>query len=72
MVAPQGAVVYLDGVLIEDWEWLSELAYQVARLEVEAGSHHVQSVGDLGFGITSYGYAPYTSYLLPGGMNFLR
>ncbi|MEE2829984.1 MAG: IgGFc-binding protein [Myxococcota bacterium] len=72
IVAPQGAVVYLDGVLIEDWEWLSEIAYQVARIEVEAGSHHVQSVGEIGFGITSYGYAPYTSYLLPGGMNFLR
>ena len=25
--------------------------------------------GDEGFGITSYGHAPYASYLFPGGMN---
>jgi len=72
LAAPKGAAVYLDGQLIEAWEATSAAGHKVARLEAEPGSHHIESVGGVGFGITSYGYASYTSYLLPGGMNFLR
>lgn len=72
LVSQAGADIYLDGTQIEDWESVSETGHQVARIEVEPGSHHIESVGGEGFGITSYGYASYTSYLLPGGMNFFR
>lgn len=72
LAAPASASVYLDGQLIVDWDDLLEIGHKVARLEVSAGSHHIESVDGVGFGITSYGYASYTSYLLPGGMNFLR
>jgi hypothetical protein len=72
VAAPRGTEVYLDGVVIDNWEDIDETAYAVARVEIEAGAHRVESVDNEGFGITSYGYAPYTSYLHPGGMNFLR
>ena len=71
-VAVEGTAVYLDGVLVEDWEAVPGTGHQVARIELAPGSHHVESVDSVGFGITAYGYASYTSYLLPGGMNFLR
>ena len=72
LAAPSNASVYLDGQLVEEWAEISEVGHKVARLEVVPGSHHIESVDGVGFGITSYGYASYTSYLLPGGMNFLR
>ncbi len=72
VAAPDGAEVYLDGLIIEGWEAVEDADYVVARIELEPGPHRVESVDDVGFGITSYGYAAYTSYLHPGGMNFLR
>ena len=72
VVAPEGAAVFLDGLEITDWDEVAGTSYQVARVQIEPGGHRAESVGDVGFGITSYGYASYTSYLYPGGMNFLR
>jgi hypothetical protein len=72
VVAPIDADVYLDGLLIEGWESIASTGFKVTRLTVEPGGRRVESVGGVGFGITSYGYASYTSYLYPGGMNFLR
>ena len=72
LAAPSAAAVYLDGMLVVDWEPIEGTGHRVARIEVDAGSHHIERVDGLGFGITSYGYASYTSYLPPGGMNFLR
>lgn len=72
LVAPTGTAVYLDGVELNGWEPISGTDFSVLRWEIDAGSHRLESVGDVGFGLTSYGYALYTSYLYPGGMNFLR
>jgi len=72
VVAPDGTEIYLDGFLVEEFDRIDGTPYSVARIAVEAGAHRVESVDDAGFGITSYGYAAYTSYLHPGGMNFLR
>ncbi|MCP4868494.1 MAG: hypothetical protein GY898_07225 [Proteobacteria bacterium] len=72
VVAPDGAEIYLDGLIIDTWEEIDDAAFSVARIELEPGAHRVESVDDEGFGITSYGYAAYTSYFHPGGMNFLR
>ena len=44
----------------------------MARITVEGGPHRIESLEGAPFGITSYGYADFTSYLTPGGMNFVR
>ena len=72
VVAPAGTRVFLDGDEILTWAEIDGIPYEVARISLQPGAHDVASVGDVGFGITSYGYAAYTSYLHPGGMNFLR
>jgi len=39
----------------------------VARVPVLAGQHSLS--GAKGFGIVVYGFAPYTSYMYPGGLD---
>lgn len=72
VVATTGTTVRLDGVSISGWQEITGTTYSVARVSVSAGSHSMESDDGSGFGITTYGYAPYTSYLYPGGLNFLR
>mgnify|MGYP000462597705 FL=1 len=72
VVAPAGTQIFLDGLLIEEWEPIGGSTYVAARVLIDPGSHHIESVDDVGFSITSYGYASFTSYLHPGGLNFLR
>ncbi len=72
LVAPRETRVYLDGTELTGWEPVPDSDQAVLRWSLEPGSHRLESVGDVGFGLTSYGYAVYTSYLYPGGMNFLR
>jgi hypothetical protein len=72
LVAPLSTAVYLDGTELAGWEPIPDSDFAVLRWEVDPGSHRLESVADVGFGLTSYGYAQYTSYLYPGGMNFLR
>jgi hypothetical protein len=69
VVAPTGVDVNLDGFALAGWEPIGSTGYQVVRQPVQPGAHELKSVGDVGFGITSYGYASFTSYLYPGGMN---
>jgi len=70
--APGDARVFLDGFEIVSWEPVEGTAWVAARVPLEPGAHRLQSVDDVGFGITAYGYGFCTSYLYPGGMNFLR
>ncbi|MCO4773542.1 MAG: IgGFc-binding protein [Deltaproteobacteria bacterium] len=72
VVATSGTTVLLDGAQIGGWETIGSTGYSVARVSLNAGSHHIESQDLSGFGITTYGYASYTSYLYPGGLNFLR
>ena len=72
LVAPLDTQVYLDGSELAGWEAVPDSLFAVLRWELGPGPHRLESVGDVGFGLTSYGYALYTSYLYPGGMNFLR
>lgn len=72
VVAPDGTTIELDGSPISGWTAIGTTGFSVARVPVGAGAHHMQSVGNVGFGITTYGYAEYTSYLYPGGLNFGR
>jgi len=72
VVRPAGDEVELDGGAISGWEAIGSTGFEVARVPVNAGSHSISARNDVGFGITTYGYAEYTSYLFPGGMNFGR
>jgi hypothetical protein len=69
IVAPSGAAVTLDGAAVTAWTPIGSSGYSVARLPLVPGSHLAEGEGEEGFGIMAYGYAPYTSYLFPGGMN---
>ncbi|MCK9460529.1 MAG: IgGFc-binding protein [Proteobacteria bacterium] len=69
IIAPADAEVTLDGSPVGGWAGIGSTGYRVARVPLTAGSHLAEAEGDVGFGITAYGYAPYTSYLFPGGMN---
>jgi hypothetical protein len=72
IVAPGGATILLDGVAVTGWAPIFDAGFNVARIPVDSGSHHIESTDGTRFGITTYGYAAYTSYLYPGGMNFGR
>jgi len=72
VVANSGTNVLLDGNPIGNWETIGSTGYSVSRVAIAAGAHHISSQDQSGFGITTYGYASYTSYLYPGGLNFLR
>jgi hypothetical protein len=72
VVAPTGTPVLLDGTPITTWSSIGSSGYDAARVSVAPGSHRVVSDDGATFGITAYGYAQYTSYLYPAGLNLLR
>ena len=72
VVVPQGAAIELDGSPVSGFSAIGSTGYEVARVSLDAGSHHIESATGVTFGITTYGYANYTSYLYPGGLNFTR
>lgn len=72
VVAEDGAVVLLDGAPLAGWQSIGATGFSAARVSVTPGSHHIESEEMARFGITTYGYALYTSYLYPGGLNFTR
>ncbi len=72
VVAPTGTNIELDGSAVTGFSAIGGTGYEVARVEIDPGAHHIESTGGTGFGITTYGYASYTSYLYPGGLNFTR
>ena len=72
LVAPAGAAIELDGVAVSGWAAIGASGYEVVRVPVTAGAHGVVSTDGSVFSVTSYGYAPWTSYLLPGGLHLGR
>jgi len=72
VVAITDTVVLLDGQAVTGWSPVASTGFSVARIQTSDGSHHIESADGSGFGITAYGYARYTSYLVPGGLNLLR
>ena len=69
VVAPAGASITLDGTAIPPSEFqpIGGSGYGVARHKITGGVHTMK--GDQNFGIVVYGYASYTSYMYPGGLN---
>ena len=69
MIAPLNATITLDGAVVSSGEFhaIGSSGWAVARHPVAGGTHHVD--GSANFGIVVYGYASYTSYMYPGGLN---
>jgi hypothetical protein len=67
VVARQGQVVLLDGGLLRGFHPVQGTRMAVARAPIEAGEHSIESAET--FGIVVYGYAAYTSYMVPGGLD---
>lgn len=69
VVAEPGANITIDGTPIDAGRFtaIGNSGYSVARVQVSGGAHSMK--GDKNFGIVVYGYASYTSYMYPGGLN---
>jgi hypothetical protein len=73
VTAPMGATVTLDGGAPLTLVPIGGSGYGLARVQAlglgpgNDGNHNIQ--GNMGFGITVYGYGQYTSYWYPGGLN---
>lgn len=68
VIAPKDAVLALDGQPVTaTFAPIGSSGYGVARIKVKGGNHTI--TGDVGFGLLVYGYAAYTSYMYPGGLN---
>lgn len=67
VIAPNGAPVTIDDLPITRWEPIEGTELAAARVAVSAGQHRMSSA--VPFGITVYGYAPFTSYMYPGGLD---
>ena len=65
IVAFEGDDVRMDGRPIDAWEALPP--FVVARVRMSPGTHRLEA--SRGAGLTLYGVAPFTSYLLPGGLD---
>jgi len=76
ITAPTGATVMLDGVAVTNWQPIGTSGWQLARITPLGagpgadGNHNI--TGDMGFGISVYGYGQDTSYWYPGGMDLNR
>jgi hypothetical protein len=70
IVGPMRGEVLLDGEPIDSWEPIAGSDYRVARVPIASGAHTLDAAE--GAGLTLYGLAPYTSYLLPGGLDVER
>ena len=64
------AEVRLDGVALDGFVAIGASGYERRRVSVSEGSHRIE--GDGRFSITAYGYAQYTSYWYPAGLDLLR
>jgi len=70
VIAPQGALVTLDGAAVGGFLPIGGTGYNVARVLLSnAGNGNHSVLSDASVGITVYGYGQYTSYWYPGGLN---
>lgn len=67
VIAPSGAPISLDDRAISTWTPIEGTDLATARVSVSAGQHRM--TGAATFGITAYGYATFTSYAYPGGLD---
>jgi hypothetical protein len=66
---PADAQIYLDDLPITPQLEDSVNGMRTARLRISTGVHAIR--GERPFGLYVYGFGTYTSYLVPGGMDFV-
>lgn len=69
LVSQISARVILDDEEIDGWTEIQDTPYQVFRARLTPGPHSAWSDTGDPFGLVAYGYASYTSYLYPGGLD---
>jgi hypothetical protein len=71
LLAPAEATVSLDGAVVDlsDGSPVGDSDLRGSRLQVAAGAHRIES--DQLVGLVVHGYASYTSFMLPGGLDFV-
>ena len=67
VIGLNGQVVLLDGRLVSGFTPIDGTKMATARVPISGGEHRVESPQPVG--IVVYGYAPYTSYMMPGGLD---
>jgi hypothetical protein len=67
---PTGGQIYLDGAPITAMLTTSAAPMSTARIRIPTGPHEIH--GDHPFALYVYGFGSYTSYMVPGGMDFVH
>jgi hypothetical protein len=67
VVAHEGSTVLIDGRVIGGFATIEGTQMVVGRVRVDEGPHIIESSAVFGF--VAYGFAPYTSYMVPGGLD---
>ena len=67
IIARSKQLVLLDGRAVSGFAAIEGTKMSTARVPVMGGEHRVESEQTIG--IVVYGYAPYTSYMMPGGLD---
>jgi hypothetical protein len=67
VVAMRDQQVLLDGRTLTGFEPVEGTPFASTNVRVRSGAHHLSSL--LPFGATVYGFASYTSYMYPGGLD---
>lgn len=67
VIAPDGLRVVLDRTVVTNWSPITGTGWSHASVRIQPGVHRIDAT--LPFGVSVYGYASYTSYLVPGGLD---
>lgn len=70
IIASAEARVELDAQVVGGFRAAEGTGYSIARIGLTAGVHRISS--SFPVGVQVYGYAPYTSYLVPGGLDLIE
>lgn len=67
IIAHENQIVLIDGRVVTGFNPIESTPLVSARVPVSGGQHTLES--NATFGVSVYGYAVYTSYMLPGGLD---
>jgi hypothetical protein len=67
VIAPVDGAVEIDGEPVTGFQPVGDTGMATARVAVDPGQHELTS-SDF-FGVVSYGFGTYTSYMVPGGLD---
>lgn len=70
VIVSDGVEVAVDGTSVTDFEPIGKSGYVVATVRLgDEGEHIVESANSSPVGLIVYGYADFTSYMLPAGLD---